>query len=149
MRLRSFLLLLCAAVLVLLARGDGADPPAFTGKVVIHAENDVRVIKRSELAAIFLGKKSTWGSGRKIIPTLQSEKNSVTRDFLRDVLRKSLSQYRAYWKRRLFSGGGTVPKAMQTSEEVIAFVASRHGAIGFVEESTEMNDKIVVVEISD
>jgi hypothetical protein len=45
----------------------------------------------------------------------------VTRDFLRDVLGKSLSQYRAYWKRRLFSGGGTVPKAIQTSEEVLAF----------------------------
>ncbi len=149
MRHRSFLLLLCAAVLVLPTRGDAAAPTVFTGKVVIHAENDVRAIKRSELAAIFLGRKSTWDSGKKIIPTLQSEKNPVTRDFLRDVLGKSLSQYRAYWKRRLFSGGGTVPKPMRTSAEVIAFVASHHGAIGFVEESTEMNDKIVAVEISD
>ena len=149
MRHRSFLLLLCTTVLVFPARGDAADPTVFTGKVVIHAENDVRAIKRSELAAIFLGRKSTWDSGRRIIPTLQSEKNSVTRDFLRDVLGKSLSQYRAYWKRRLFSGGGAVPKPLQTSAEVIAFVGSHRGAIGFVEKSTETNDKVVALQISD
>jgi hypothetical protein len=68
MRHRSFLLLLCVAVLVLPASGDAADPTVFTGKVVIPSENDVRAIKRSELAAIFRGRKSTWDSGRRIIP---------------------------------------------------------------------------------
>ena len=146
---RSFLLLFCAAVIVVPAPGGAADRAAFDGQVVIHADDEIRTIKRSELAAIFLGKKSTWDSGRKIIPTLQPEKNSVTRDFLRDVLGKSLSQYRAYWKRRLFSGGGTVPKPLRTSAEVIAFVASHEGAIGFVEKSAETNDKVVALEIRD
>ena len=144
-----FPLLLCTVALVFPVDGDATGPTASAWKIVVHPDNEIRVIKRSELAAIFLGKKSTWDSGKRIIPTLQSEKDSVTEDFLRKVLGRSASQYRAYWKRRLFSGGGTVPRTIPTSEKVKAFVGSHPGAIGIVDGSSKMDDDIVTVEISD
>ena len=149
MRYWCFPLLFCTVALAFPANGDAAGKKTFTGKIVVHPDNQVRVIKRSELAAIFLGKKSTWDSGKRIIPTLQSENDSLTGDFLRKVLGKSASQYRAYWKRRLFSGGGTVPRSMPTSDGVMAFVGSHPGAIGIVDGSSKMDGDIVTVEISD
>ena len=143
------LTLCCAVSLVRPTTGHAAGPTAFTGTIVINAENGVREIKRSELAAIFLGRKSTWASGKKIIPALQSSTGPVTQEFVRAVLGKSLSQYRAYWKRRLFSGGGTVPRTMPTAKEVMAFVARHPGALGVVEGLSQQDDQIGVVKITD
>ena len=108
-----------------------------------------REIKRSELAAIFLGRKSTWASSKKIMPALQSDTGPVAQEFVRAVLGKSLSQYRAYWKRRLFSGGGTVPRTMPTAKEVMAFVVRHPGAIGVVEGLSQQDDQIRVAKITD
>ena len=141
--------LCCAFFLALPAAGHAAGPTTFTGKIVINSANEVRSIKRSELAAIFLGRKSTWTSSRKIIPALQSDRDPVTREFLRAVLGKSLSQYRSYWKRRLFSGGGTVPKTMPSAKEVMAFVARHPGAIGVVEGLSQQDDQVRVARITD
>ncbi len=149
MRYWCFPLLLCTVALAFPADGDTVGKKAFAGKIVVHPDNEIRVIKRSVLAAIFLGKKSNWDSGKRIVPTLQSENDSVTGDFLRKILGKSASQYRAYWKRRLFSGGGTVPRSIPTSDGVMAFVSSHPGAIGIVDGSSKMDGDIVSVEISD
>ena len=149
--MRDWILLLFFSAVALTppAAADAKGPRAFTGKVVVHAENGVRALKRTELAAIFLGKKSTWDSGKRIIPILQSERSPVAREFLREILGRSLSQYRAHWKRRLFSGGGTVPRTLPTAEEVMAFVARHPGAIGVVAGSSQPDGRMRTIGIRD
>ena len=67
--------------------------------------------------------------------------------FLSGTLKKSVSQFRAYWKRLLFSGGGAVPKVFRNHDQLLDFVARQPGAIGIVEASA-VDDRVRVLEIS-
>ena len=66
--------------------------------------------------------------------------------FLEDSVRKTVRQYRAYWKRRLFSGQGTAPKTFTSSRQVANFVADNPGAIGVVDASFDDN-RVKVVDL--
>ncbi|PQJ96686.1 hypothetical protein CXB77_07915 [Chromatium okenii] len=58
---------------------------------------------------------------------------SLTRQqFLATFLSKDEDQYRAYWVVRRFIGKGTPPKEFSTSREIIEFVKSQPGGIGYI-----------------
>jgi ABC-type phosphate transport system substrate-binding protein len=115
--------------------------------VVVNSEVDASKLNADTLELMFLGKKTLWDSGQRVTPALLNEDSAVSVQFLENVLSKSVSQYRAYWKRRLFSGGGTVPKTFRTSNEVIDFVARTPGAIGVVESGVK-DSRVTVVNVS-
>ena len=117
-------------------------------KVIVNGKNTLKQLSREDLARIFLGKKTLWDSETKIMPAILPEKEKVTQVFIKKVIRKSISQYRAYWKRRLFSGGGTPPKTFRTSQEVLDFVAKHPGAIGVVEASVNEDKKVKVLAVA-
>ncbi len=114
--------------------------------VIVNTEVDTSKLDADSLELIFLGKKTLWESGQRVTPALLSEDSEPSKQFLENVLGKSVSQYRAYWKRRLFSGGGTVPKTFRTSIEVIEFVARTPGAIGVVEGGIR-DSRVVVITV--
>ncbi len=117
-------------------------------KVIVNPAAELSELHRDDLARIYLGKKTLWDTGTRIQPCLLSEKSPMTKQFLETDLRKTVRQYRAYWKRRLFSGGGIAPRTFRTSALVLDFVASNEGAIGVVE-ATVVDDRIVVVAIKE
>ena len=63
-------------------------------------------------------------------------------------MKKSVSQYRAYWKRLLFSGGGSAPRTFRTSAQVIDFVTRQPGAIGVVESSAADAARVKVLDVT-
>ncbi|MGH9337218.1 MAG: hypothetical protein ACRD21_26020, partial [Vicinamibacteria bacterium] len=73
-------------------------------RVIVSSDVDVSAITKAEVARIYLGKKTFWGSGARISPSLLDEKSPFTETFLEENLKKTVRQYRAYWKRHLFSG---------------------------------------------
>jgi hypothetical protein len=76
-----------------------------------------------------------WDFDVRIVPVLLEEENPVTQFFLEEVLITTVLEYRSYWRRRLYSGGGTPPLRFRTSAEVLDFTAKTPGAIGIVEAS--------------
>ena len=115
---------------------------------IVNVDKKVSKLKRSDLVRIYLGKKTLWASGVKIAPAMLSEKNPTTQDFIEGILQKSVGQYRAYWKRRLFSGAGTLPKSFRTNSEVVEFVAKNPGAVGIVDDVQD-DERIRLIEIVD
>jgi len=107
--------------------------PALAATVVVNVEVDTADLDAEALERIYLGKKTLWDSGQRITPALVTETSDVSKSFLDEILGKSVPQYRAYWKKRLFSGGGTVPKTFRNSKEVVDFVMKTPGAIGVVD----------------
>ena len=116
-------------------------------KIIVNPDVEVSSLSQAELARIFLGKKTFWESGARISPSLLNEKSQLTELFLEESVRKTVRQYRAYWKRRLFSGQGTAPKTFASSEQVTNYVVENSGAIGIVDASFTDN-RVKVVEIS-
>jgi ABC-type phosphate transport system substrate-binding protein len=121
--------------------------PAEGATIIVHNEVDPNVLDADTLERIYLGKKTLWDSGQRITPALVNEASDVSKNFLEQILNKSVPQYRTYWKKRLFSGGGTVPKTFRNSAEVIEFVARTPGAIGVVD-SGPRDGSVKVFEVT-
>ena len=117
-------------------------------KIIVNHANNVDTLKRAELVRIYLGKKTLWESSLKIVPVLLPEKSPVTQGFIQRIMRKSVDQYRVYWKRRLFSGVATLPKSFRTSTEVVEFVVRNPGAIGLVEKAPD-DKRVKLIEIEE
>ena len=118
-------------------------------KIIVNRENPVEQMSREDLARIYLGKKTLWDSEIRIMPAMLREREKATQIFIKAVVRKRVAQYRAYWKRRLFSGGGAVPKTFLTSGGVVKFVSEHPGAVGVVAASvTEGEETVKVIEIT-
>ena len=54
-----------------------------------------------------------------------------------------------YWNRRLVEGKGRPPKVKASDSEVIAFVASKPGGIGYVSATIELPPGVRVLEVID
>jgi ABC-type phosphate transport system substrate-binding protein len=134
--------ILIAALLTAAAAGAQS-----TARVIVSADVEVTSISQAELARIYLGKKTFWDSGARIEPSLLDEKSPVTESFLEENLKKTVRQFRAYWKRHLFSGQGTAPKTFASSKQVADFVAANPGAIGIVDGSYT-DDRVKFIELS-
>lgn len=133
------------AMFLLLAALTGSTALAAT--VVVNNEVELEALDAESLERIYLGKKTLWESGQRITPALVTESSDISKAFLEEILQKSIPQYRAYWKKRLFSGGGTVPKTFRNSKEVIEFVARTPGAIGVVE-SAPRDGSVKVLQVA-
>lgn len=115
-------------------------------KIIVHPEVDVAGVSQADLARIYLGKKTFWESGARISPSLLDEKSPLTETFIEENLKKTVRQYRAYWKRHLFSGQGTAPRTFTSSKLVADFVAANPGAIGIVDAGYG-DDRVKVIEL--
>ncbi len=116
-------------------------------RVVVSKENKLTTLTSDDLNRIFLGKKTLWDSGTRIVPAMPEEESPAGELFLSGTLKKSVAQFRSYWKRLLFSGGGTVPKVFRSSSQLMDFVARTPGGIAVVEASG-VDDRVKVLEIS-
>lgn len=144
LRFAAWVLLACVALLPGPASAQGVDRSL---RVVVNKDNKLASMTTDDLTRIFLGKKTLWDSGTRIVPVMPEEESATGELFLSGTLKKSVSQFRAYWKRLLFSGGGAVPKVFRNHDQLLDFVARQPGAIGIVEASA-VDDRVRVLEIS-
>lgn len=115
-------------------------------KVIVSTDVEVASISQVEIARIYLGKKTFWDSGARIEPSLLNEDSPLTASFLEENLKKTVRQFRAYWKRHLFSGQGTAPKTFASSKQVADYVTANPGAIGVVDGSYT-DDRVKFIEL--
>jgi ABC-type phosphate transport system substrate-binding protein len=116
--------------------------------VIVNNESKLKSISHDELARIYLGKLTLWeSSGTRVAPAMPDESSALGQSFLEETTRKSMDQYRAYWKRQLFSGGGAPPKVYKKSSEVVDYVARNPGGIGIVETGTT-DPRVRLVEVT-
>jgi ABC-type phosphate transport system substrate-binding protein len=121
-----------------LVGGPGRDASAAAAfRVIVHPQVKGTQIPRAVLSAIFLKQALKWGDGSSVVPVDQSVQSAVRRAFSNDVLKEGIVEVQVYWQRKI--AAGQVPPPVKTSdEEVLAFVASTLGAIGYVSSSTAL-----------
>lgn len=100
-------------------------------KVVVHPENRVESIARSELSALFLKKVKRWRGGAPVIP-VETAVAGVREHFCAAVHGKRIGSVKAYWNQVIFSGRDVPPLEKRSDDEVIAFVRTHPNAIGLV-----------------
>jgi len=107
-------------------------------EVLIVANKNVSQdsLSKEEVQNIFLGKTVKWVDKSNI--TFVVLKNDVHKDFLKEYIKRSTSQYGNYWKKMVFTGKGRKPIAFETEKELVQYVAETEGAVGYIHKGTEM-----------
>lgn len=100
--------------------------------VIVHRDNPVTSIDRDFLRDAYLKKASDWSNGETIRPVDLASRFEVREVFTREVLRKTSAQLRSYWNQQIFSGKGTPPVEADSIAEMIEYVATNAGAVGYL-----------------
>ena len=121
--------------------------PVFPDVLIItNRGTEISSLKKKEIKDIFTGKRTRWnGSGKIIIATLKN--SGVHEEFLRQFVKKTPSQFRNFWRRKVFTGEGKIPKVFTSEANLIDFVARTKGAVAYISSPTRKPVKII--EISD
>jgi hypothetical protein len=101
------------------------------GAVVAHEKTAPAHLSDDELKAIFLGSRTSWDGGGKVIVAVLSE-GPVQAQFLGEMVGKPPTAFATHWKRLVFTGKASMPKQFAKDEDLLDFVAKTEGAIGFV-----------------
>lgn len=116
-------------------------------RVIVHPQVKGSQIPRSALTSIFLKQAPKWGDGTAVLPVDQSVRSIVRKSFSGDVLQQGIVEVQVYWQRKM--SAGVVPPPVKTSdEEIVSFVASTPGAIGYVSAATALPDSVKAIEIT-
>jgi ABC-type phosphate transport system substrate-binding protein len=105
----------------------GASQAVVAGDVIVIAHSSVNA-SADELRDIFIGEKQSAG-GTKLVPV---DNGAVQADFLAKVVKVDANKYAAIWAKKGFREGINPPAVKGSDTEVIAFVKSTPGAIGYV-----------------
>lgn len=101
--------------------------------VIVNARSGVAAMTRNEVVHIFFGRNRLFFNGQEAHPVDLQGKHPVRLDFYRRLVGKELAEIDAYWSRQQFTGGARPPVQLESSADVLEWVATQPGAIGFVE----------------
>lgn len=121
---------------------------AQTFQVVVHPDVEGSKIPRNILSSIFLKEVARWGSGQAVRPVDQSMRSPVRAAFTEEVLSRPVEGMGFYWA-DLIRKGIAPPPVKPNDEEVIEYVASHEGAIGYVTLGSTPPDTVKVLDIID
>jgi len=101
--------------------------------VVLVVNKNVRItaIRDADLRAIFTGAKTRFADGSRVVPvTLKG--GAAHEVFLKNHLGEGPDEFRAQWRKAVFTGQGAMPRTFDSESAVIEYVAATPGAVGYV-----------------
>lgn len=119
------------AIVVLFQAGAPVAEDASGFRVITHPGVKGGKVPRETLAGIFLKRIVRWSDGTPIEPVERSLTSPLRADFSRKVLGRSPAEVQAYWGKAM-RDGVRPPVVKSSDDDVIAFVSSTSGAIGYV-----------------
>jgi ABC-type phosphate transport system substrate-binding protein len=106
---------------------------AQAGDIVVIGHGSVGKLDAATVKGIYAGKVIEVGGAS--ISAVNMSSGSLRDRFLRHYLNQEDNKYIAYWTVRSFSGKGIPPKELSSTADVINFVKSTPGGIGYIDES--------------
>ncbi len=113
-------------------------------KVIVNSSVKTDALTRQQLSELFLKKTTKWGDGTVVAAVDQPDSSNVREAFSKEIHGKPASAVASFWNRQIFSGRDLPPLEKKTDAEVVAYVRSTAGAIGYVSESVATDGVRVV-----
>ena len=113
-------------------------------KVIVHNSVPVSSLSRKAASDLFLKKTTKWENGTPVMPVDQVDTSSAREGFSKAVHGKPAAAVKSYWNQQIFSGRDVPPVEKKSDAEVLAFVRSTAGAIGYVSEAAPVDGVRVV-----
>jgi ABC-type phosphate transport system substrate-binding protein len=135
-----------AAVVGLAGHVAAAADPSF--RVIVHPDVSGTQVPRAILSSIFLKDVQRWGDGSPVAPVDQSMASPVRAAFSERVLGRPVEGVQFLWHQKMIKG--VAPPPVKSSDaDVIAFVAERKGAIGYVTADTPLPSSVKALKVVD
>lgn len=99
--------------------------------IVINRGSSVSQITEAQLRDIFTGTRSRFDDGGRAIPVLLKG-GPAHEVFLHRHIRETPDEFRARWRKAVFTGQGSMPKEFASEAALLEYVAVTPGAIGYV-----------------
>jgi len=125
----------------------GAVSAADEFQVIVNGASPVAEMDRAEVARFFLRQSLKWSDGQPVLPVDQSSRSAVRDAFSKGVLKQPLPAVDTYWQRQIASGRALPPPVKTSDAEVLAYVASTPGAIGYVVGSLNLTPGVKLLRL--
>ncbi len=112
--------------------------------VVVNPMSGVDKVSREEVVNIFLGRSRRFASGLSAKPADLPPSQAERALFYRLLIDRELTEINAYWARLVFSGRTTPPRQATSVEDLLDFVGSTPGAIGYLDR-TRVDGRVKMV----
>lgn len=129
---------LCAVVTFFLLHWHLSAQEDAKFRVIVHPENPITTLSKSEVSRMFLKKTTRWDQAGDVDPVDLDGKSAVREAFSDEIHGRSIASVKNYWQRQIFSGRAIPPPELGGEKEVVGFVTSRRGAIGYVGPNTNI-----------
>lgn len=116
-------------------------------RVVVNAENPIESMRRQQVSQLFLKQVTKWKGGGKVEAVDLAKSSAVRHDFTAAVHGEDVEGIESYWMKRIFSGRGTPPPELAADDEVLEFVGSKAGAIGYVSAGTALGEGVRELQV--
>lgn len=101
--------------------------------LIVHGGSAVATLSADQAKDLFLGKKTTWEDGSKVIVVVV--KSGASNDGLMGLVGKNAQQFTTGWKKLVFTGKGSMPEEAADDAAAVAMVAKTPGAIALVDKA--------------
>jgi ABC-type phosphate transport system substrate-binding protein len=116
-------------------------------RVIVNASNPIASMRAQQVSDLFMKKASRWEHGEEAEPVDLQDQSPIRESFSRQIHDKSTAAIKAYWQKMIFSGREVPPPEKASSAEVVAYVRSRKGAIGYVAMDAALGAGVKVVRV--
>jgi ABC-type phosphate transport system substrate-binding protein len=123
-------------------------PQAYAINVISNVTADTTSLSVTQLRRIYSMRQVHWQNGTPIVVYVLASKNTLHQTFCKEKLRLFPYQLDRIWQKLTFSGYGVAPIEVATQQALIEAVKSTKGAIGYVENLSEVKD-VNVIKIDD
>ncbi len=130
--MKRFFILLFSLVALILPTSNHTSALADDYMVIVNLENPQTSVSKSSVSKLLLKKTSRWEDETPALPIDLDSRSPVREKFSKDVHGRSVSSIKSYWQRQIFSGKSVPPPEASSDADVVQFVASNRGAIGYV-----------------
>lgn len=100
--------------------------------VIVHPAND-NAITQAFLQKLYLGKTQRFTDGSPATPLDLEAGEPIREVFLTLAVDMKPVQYRRYWSKALFTGGGEPPREVANQRDVVGLVANQPEMVGYID----------------
>ncbi|CAK0747885.1 conserved hypothetical protein [Gammaproteobacteria bacterium] len=112
--------------------------------VIIHPGSGIDKLNREDVINIFLGRFRQLPSGISAQPIDLPADQPEKANFYHLLVNKELSDINSYWARLQFSGRIVPPRQARSTEDLLNFISSTPGAVGYLDR-TKVDTRVKVI----
>jgi TonB family protein len=116
-------------------------------KVIANRSVSADSITMAELKQVYLEQTRLLDDGSHVEPVMERGGGATNATFLKDFLKINDDALQSYYRTLVFTGRGSMPKALGSDSEVVAYVLKTRGAIGYVNVSADV-DGVKILSIA-